>query len=49
VRCYCLVHHNEPLELVERETPTPMGTEVLVRIEAAGLCHSDLHIRAVFG
>lgn len=45
MRCYCLVHHNEPLELVERETPTPMGTEVLVRIEAAGLCHSDLHIR----
>lgn len=25
-------------------TPRPSGTEVLVRVEAAGLCHSDLHV-----
>ena len=31
----------EPLELVERETPTPGRGEVLVRVEACGVCHSD--------
>jgi len=30
---------------VERvRAPEPRGTEVLVRVEAAGLCHSDLHV-----
>ena len=31
----------ESLELVERETPTPGRGEVLVRVEACGVCHSD--------
>lgn len=44
MRCYCVMHHSKPLELVERETPQPVGTEVLVRVKAAGLCHTDLHI-----
>jgi len=44
MRCYCVTHHGQPLELVQRETPQPSGTEVLVRVKAAGLCHSDLHI-----
>ena len=44
MRCYCVMHHSKPLELVERETPQPEGTEVLVRVKAAGLCHTDLHI-----
>ncbi|WP_405807244.1 NAD(P)-dependent alcohol dehydrogenase [Streptomyces sp. NBC_01187] len=26
------------------ERPVPHGSEVLVRVEAAGLCHSDLHV-----
>ena len=29
------------LELVEREVPTPGRGEVLVRVEACGVCHSD--------
>ena len=33
-----------PLQRVERETPTPTGAEVLLRVIAAGVCHSDLHI-----
>lgn len=33
-----------PLELIERETPTPKGSEVLLRVMAAGVCHSDIHI-----
>lgn len=32
-----------PLKLFERPTPTPRGTEVLLRVLAAGVCHSDIH------
>jgi alcohol dehydrogenase/propanol-preferring alcohol dehydrogenase len=31
-----------PLELVEREVPTPAAGEVLVRVQACGVCHSDM-------
>jgi D-arabinose 1-dehydrogenase-like Zn-dependent alcohol dehydrogenase len=34
----------EPLQCVETTTPQPKGTEVLLRLLAAGVCHSDLHI-----
>jgi D-arabinose 1-dehydrogenase-like Zn-dependent alcohol dehydrogenase len=34
----------EPLQLMERPTPEPKGTEVLLRVRAAGVCHSDLHL-----
>lgn len=34
-----------PLEMRERPTPDPRGAEVLLRVEACGVCHSDLHIR----
>ena len=44
MRCYCVLHHGQPLELVERPVPEPHGTEVLVRVQAAGLCHTDLHL-----
>lgn len=36
------------MELEERETPIPTGSEVLVRTTAAGVCHSDLHIHDGF-
>jgi D-arabinose 1-dehydrogenase-like Zn-dependent alcohol dehydrogenase len=29
---------------MERPTPKPAGTEVLLKVLAAGVCHSDLHI-----
>lgn len=32
-----------PLKLFERPTPTPQGAEVLLRVLAAGVCHSDIH------
>ena len=32
-----------PLRLMERPTPKPTGTEVLLKVTAAGICHSDLH------
>src|SRR5262249_47093068 len=33
-----------PLHVSERETPKPEGTQVLLKMLAAGVCHSDLHI-----
>ena len=33
-----------PLQRMERPTPKPKGTEVLLEVLAAGVCHSDLHI-----
>ncbi len=33
-----------PLVRVEKETPVPKGTEVLVKMLACGVCHSDIHI-----
>ena len=34
----------EPLKIENVETPTPEDDEVLIRVEACGVCHSDLHI-----
>ena len=34
---------NRPLEIVERDIPTPAAGQVLVRLEACGLCHTDIH------
>ncbi|EOD64547.1 NAD(P)-dependent alcohol dehydrogenase [Amycolatopsis vancoresmycina] len=33
-----------PPSLADVDVPDPGGTEVLVRVEAAGICHSDLHV-----
>ena len=44
MRCFCVTRHGLPLELLHEDIPQPQGTEVLVRVKAAGLCHSDLHI-----
>ena len=43
-RCYCLTAHHQPLERREEDVPEPHGGEVLVKILAAGVCHSDIHI-----
>ena len=44
MRCYCVLEHGAPLQAVDRATPVPTGTEVLIRTRAAGLCHTDLHL-----
>jgi propanol-preferring alcohol dehydrogenase len=38
--CTC----GEPLQLNEQPTPQPVGTEILLKVLAAGVCHSDLHL-----
>ncbi len=38
----------QPLELVETETPTPQGSEILIETKHCGVCHSDLHIHEGF-
>lgn len=43
-RSFKLVRFNEPLCEVVAPLPRPTGTEVLVRIRACGVCHSDLHL-----
>jgi propanol-preferring alcohol dehydrogenase len=39
-----VVHHfGAPLAIEDRATPRPDEGQVLVRVEAAGLCHTDIH------
>jgi alcohol dehydrogenase, propanol-preferring len=44
MRSYDVADFGAPLKLFERPTPEPQGSEVLVRVLAAGVCHSDLHL-----
>ena len=44
MRSFTVTQLSQPLELVESAIPEPKGTEVLLRVTAAGLCHSDLHL-----
>ncbi len=40
-----VVHeYKEPLSIEEVEKPEPAPDEVLIKVEACGVCHSDLHI-----
>jgi alcohol dehydrogenase/propanol-preferring alcohol dehydrogenase len=44
MKSYRVTEFNEPLTEVDIQTPQPTGTQVLIRVKAAGVCHSDLHI-----
>ncbi len=44
MKSYDVCECGAPLQLMERPTPTPAGSEVLLKVVAAGVCHSDLHI-----
>ena len=35
---------NEPIVVVDLETPQPQENQVLVKVKAVGVCHSDLHL-----
>jgi D-arabinose 1-dehydrogenase-like Zn-dependent alcohol dehydrogenase len=40
-----LVEYGQPLQATEIPTPTPQGSEVLLRVTHCGVCHSDLHLQ----
>jgi len=40
-----LVAYGQPLRETIVDCPTPHGSEVLVRVERCGVCHSDLHVQ----
>jgi alcohol dehydrogenase len=40
-----LIAYGQPLCETVVDCPAPRGTEVLVRIERCGVCHSDLHLQ----
>ena len=44
MKSYDVCKCGAPLQMIERPTPKPAGTEVLLKVIAAGVCHSDLHI-----
>jgi alcohol dehydrogenase, propanol-preferring len=39
-----IVKLNEPLQVQDLQTPTPKGTQVLVKAQSVGVCHSDVHV-----
>jgi D-arabinose 1-dehydrogenase-like Zn-dependent alcohol dehydrogenase len=48
MNCYQIVDWGKPLQQRLRERPRPAGEEVLVKVDAAGVCHSDVHLRDGF-
>jgi alcohol dehydrogenase/propanol-preferring alcohol dehydrogenase len=44
MKSFQVTDFNAPLTEVDQPTPQPSGTQVLVKVKAAGVCHSDLHI-----
>lgn len=39
-----IVRIKEPLEIQTLETPKPRGSQVLIKVQSAGVCHSDIHL-----
>ena len=48
MKSYQFSAYGEPLALVKYPNPEPSGTEVLLRVNACGVCHSDVHLRHGF-
>src|SRR5690349_2580198 len=44
MKSFQVADFNAPLKEVDHPTPQPTGTQVLIKVKAAGVCHSDLHI-----
>ena len=39
-----IVKVNEPLQVQELQTPKPKGSQILVKVQSSGVCHSDVHV-----
>jgi len=44
MKSFKVADFNAPLKEIDEPTPRPAGTQVLIKVKAAGVCHSDLHI-----
>ncbi|MCW9035888.1 MAG: alcohol dehydrogenase [Rhodospirillales bacterium] len=44
MKSYQVTGYGEALEVRDLEKPTPQGGEVLIKIAACGVCHSDVHL-----
>src|SRR5260370_25466176 len=44
MKSFQVADFNAPLKEVDQPTPQPQGSQVLIKVKAAGVCHSDLHI-----
>jgi propanol-preferring alcohol dehydrogenase len=44
MKSFQVADFNAPLQEVDQPTPEPAGSQVLIKVKAAGVCHSDLHI-----
>jgi D-arabinose 1-dehydrogenase-like Zn-dependent alcohol dehydrogenase len=44
MKSFQVAEFNAPLKEVDQPTPQPAGMQVLIKVKAAGVCHSDLHI-----
>lgn len=44
MKAYQIIRWGERIEEREVPMPEPQGTEVLVKVRACGVCHSDIHI-----
>jgi propanol-preferring alcohol dehydrogenase len=44
MKSYQLTAFGAPLAAHDGEAPEPKGTEVLLEVRAAGMCHSDVHV-----
>jgi propanol-preferring alcohol dehydrogenase len=44
MRSFQVCECGAPLQVTDQPTPEPVGTQVLLKIKAAGVCHSDIHI-----
>jgi D-arabinose 1-dehydrogenase-like Zn-dependent alcohol dehydrogenase len=44
MKSFQVAEFNAPLKEVDQPTPQPAGMHVLIKVKAAGVCHSDLHI-----
>jgi propanol-preferring alcohol dehydrogenase len=45
MHCQCVHEFGRPLRADDRPDLAPQGTEVILSVTAAGVCHTDLHIR----
>lgn len=44
MRAAVLTDHGQPLRLVDLPIPLPGPGEILIKLEASGVCHSDVHV-----